>query len=117
MNKTPERPRKNFNAYDRPLEWYRLPFAIKLAVLNLWRAEQASDPSFERDPAEEDDATGSSREDGPRTALRSLDRGRLYYRGAMLKGVVVVLLIVAIGIGVYCLNTLAPVPTAPAVTP
>ena len=101
MNKTPERPRKNFNAYDRPLEWYRLPFAIKLAVLNLWRAEQESDPSFEMDPAEEDDATGSNPEEGPRTALRSLDRRRLYFRGAMLKGVVVVLLVVAIGIGVY----------------
>jgi hypothetical protein len=35
MNKTPERLRKNFNAFDRPIEWYRLPFAIKLAVLNL----------------------------------------------------------------------------------
>ena len=40
MNNTPERTRKNFNAYDRPIEWYRLPFAIKLAVLNLWRAER-----------------------------------------------------------------------------
>jgi hypothetical protein len=117
MNKTPERSRKNFNAYDRPLEWYRLPFAIKLAVLNLWRAEQASDPSFEGDSAQEDDATGSNPEEGPRTGLRSLDRRRLYFRGAMLKGVVVVLLVVAIGIGVYCLNTLAPVPTAPALTP
>jgi hypothetical protein len=117
MNKTPERPRKNFNAYDRPLEWYRLPFAIKLAVLNLWRAEQASDPSLEMDPGAEDDATGSNREEGPRTALRSLDRRRRYFREAMLKGMVVVLLIVAVGIGVYCLNTLAPVPTAPALTP
>ena len=116
MNKTPERPRKNFNAYDRPLEWYRLPFATKLAVHNLWCAEQASDPSFERGPAAEDDAS-SSPEEGPRTALRSLDRRRLYYRGAMLKGVVVMLLIVSIGIGVYCLNFLAPVPTAPALTP
>jgi hypothetical protein len=114
MNKTPERPRKNFNAYDRPLEWYRLPFAIKLAVLNLWRAEQARAPSFERDPAAEDDATGSSPVEVPRTALRSLDRRRLDYR---LKGLVVLLLIVAIGIGVYCLNFLAPVPTAPALTP
>jgi hypothetical protein len=109
MNKTPERPRKNFNAYDRPLEWYRLPFAIKLAVLNLWRAEQA------RDPAAEDDPTGSSPVEVPRAALGSLDRRRL--RDGMLKGLVVVLLIVAIGIGVYCLNSLAPVPTAPALTP
>ena len=50
-----------------------------------------------------------SPEEGPRTALRSLDRRRLYYRGAMLKGVMVVLLIVSIAIDVYCLNTLAPV--------
>jgi hypothetical protein len=114
MNKTPERPRKNFNAYDRPLEWYRLPFAIKLAVLNLWRAEQAN-PSFERDPAAEDDPTGSSPVEVPRAALGSLNRPRL--RDGMLKGLVVVLLIVAIGIGVYCLNSLAPIPTAPALTP
>ena len=51
MNKTPERPEKNFNAYDRPFEWYRLPFAIKLAVLNLWRAEQADLPPFVSDTA------------------------------------------------------------------
>ena len=99
MNKTPERPRKNFNAYDRPLEWYRLPFAIKLAVLNLWRAEQASAPSsrgiLRRRTMQQVQALRRSLElhFGPLTVVASII-GRV-------KGVVVLLLIVAIGIGVF----------------
>jgi len=44
----PERPRKRFDPFARPFDWYRLPHAIKLAVINLWRAEQApSKPGHE----------------------------------------------------------------------
>jgi len=62
MNNTPERTRKNFNAYDRPIEWYRLPFAIKLAVLNLWRAEQADPPPIESDTVADEYSAGPGTE-------------------------------------------------------
>jgi hypothetical protein len=36
----PERPRNRFDPFARPMDWYRIPLAIKLAVINLWRVEQ-----------------------------------------------------------------------------
>jgi hypothetical protein len=117
MNKTPERHRKNFNAYDRPIEWYRLPFAIKLAVLNLWRAEQVESPSFESDTAADEYSTSPGTEATSGVARPSdADRRALYY-GGLIKPVVVMLLILAIGIAAYFLNTLAPIATAPTPAP
>jgi hypothetical protein len=117
MNKTPERRRKNFNAFDRPIEWYRLPFAIKLAVLNLWRAEQADSPSFESDTATDEYSTGPGTETPSRVARPSdADRRTLYY-GGLIKVVVVMLFVLAIGIAAYFLNMLAPIATAPTPAP
>jgi hypothetical protein len=113
MNKTPERPRKNFNAYDRPIEWYRLPFAIKLAVLNLWRAEQAAPPPFVSDTAVDEYSTGPGMEAAKPS---DADRRALYY-GGLIKVAVVMLLVLAIGIAVYFLNTLAPIAKVPAPAP
>jgi hypothetical protein len=42
---TRERPRKRFDPLARPFEWYRLPLAIKLAFLQLWRKEQDTAPT------------------------------------------------------------------------
>ena len=42
---TPQRPRKRFDPLARPFEWYRLPLAIKLGVLQLWRKEQEAEPA------------------------------------------------------------------------
>jgi len=42
---TRERPRKRFDPLARPFEWYRLPLAIKLAFLQLWRKEQDAAPT------------------------------------------------------------------------
>ena len=42
---TRERPRKRFDPLARPFEWYRLPLAIKLAFLQLWRKEQDTTPT------------------------------------------------------------------------
>ncbi len=39
-NKTTESSRKRFDPLARPFEWYRLPLAIKLAFMQLWRREQ-----------------------------------------------------------------------------
>jgi hypothetical protein len=36
-----KQPRKRFDPFARPMDWYRLPMAIKLAVINLWRVEQS----------------------------------------------------------------------------
>lgn len=36
----PGRQRKRFDPLARPFEWYRLPLAIKLAFMQLWRREQ-----------------------------------------------------------------------------
>jgi hypothetical protein len=36
----PDKPRKKFDVLARPVDWYRLPLAIKLAIINLWRVEQ-----------------------------------------------------------------------------
>ena len=48
----PERPRKRFDPLARPFDWYRLPLAIKLAVIRLWRVEQ--DPArSDREPNED----------------------------------------------------------------
>jgi len=47
-----EQPRKRFDPFARPFDWYRLPLAIKLAVVNLWRVEQ--DPAkADREPNED----------------------------------------------------------------
>lgn len=48
----PDRRRKRFDPLARPFEWYRLPLAIKLAVLQLWRKEQDAAPPTQpsRDP-------------------------------------------------------------------
>src|ERR1700730_4731213 len=104
MNKTPERPRKNFNAYDRPIEWYRLPLAIKLAVLNLWRAEQADSPSFESDTATDEYSTGPATETPSRFAKPSDTDRRAAQFGGLMKVFVVMLFVLAIGIAVYFLN-------------
>jgi hypothetical protein len=37
---TPDRQRKRFDPLARPFEWYKLPLAIKLAFMQLWRREQ-----------------------------------------------------------------------------
>jgi hypothetical protein len=37
---TPDRRRKRFDPLARPFEWYKLPLAIKLAFMQLWRREQ-----------------------------------------------------------------------------
>jgi hypothetical protein len=117
MNKTPERPEKNFNAYDRPFEWYRLPFAIKLAVLNLWRAEQADPPPFVSDTAANEYSTSPGTAADSRAAKPSdADRGARQF-GNWMKVVVVMLFVLAIGIAVYFLNTFAPIATAPAPVP
>ena len=42
-NDKPGQLRKRFDPFARPFDWYRLPLAIKLAVISLWRVEQ--DPS------------------------------------------------------------------------
>jgi len=34
--------REKFDPLARPFEWYRLPLAIKLAFMHLWRKEQAA---------------------------------------------------------------------------
>jgi hypothetical protein len=117
MNKTPERPRKNFNAYDRPIEWYRLPFAIKLAVLNLWRAEQADPPPFESDTAADEYSTGPGTEVLSGAAKPSDTDRRAAQFGGLMKVAVVMLFVLAIGIAAYFLNTLAPIATAPAPAP
>jgi hypothetical protein len=117
MNRTPERLRKNFNAYDRPIEWYRLPFAIKLAVLNLWRAEQTDPPPIESDTAADEYSTGPGTEAFSGAGKPpDADRRALYY-GGLIKVAVVMLLVLAIGIAVYFLNALAPIATAPAPAP
>ena len=36
----PDRRRKRFDPLARPFEWYKLPLAIKLAFMQLWRREQ-----------------------------------------------------------------------------
>ena len=117
MNKTPERPRKNFNAYDRPIEWYRLPFAIKLAVLNLWRAEQADPPPFVSDTAADEYSTGPGTEALSGAVKPSDADPRAPYFGRLMKVAVVMLFVLAIGIAVYLLNTLAPIATAPVPAP
>ncbi len=38
---------REFDPFARPMDWYRLPLAIKLAVINLWRVEQ--DPAQPKD--------------------------------------------------------------------
>lgn len=117
MNKTPERPEKNFNAYDRPFEWYRLPFAIKLAVLNLWRAEQADLPPFVSDTAANEYSTSLGTEADLGAAKPSdADRSARQF-GNWMKVVVVMLFVLAIGIAVYFLNTFAPISTAPVPAP
>jgi hypothetical protein len=117
MNKNPERPRKNFNAYDRPIEWYRLPFAIKLAVLNLWRAEQGDFPPFVSDTAADEYSTNPGTEALLGVGKPTHADRRAPQFGGMIKVVVVMLCVVAIGIAVYFLNTLAPIATAPAPAP
>ena len=117
MNKTPEPPRKNFNAYDRPIEWYRLPFAIKLAVLNLWRAEQGDPTPFVSDTAADEYSTNLGTEALPGVGKPSHGDRRAPQFGGIIKVVVVMLFVVAIGIAVYFLNTLAPIATAPAPAP
>jgi hypothetical protein len=44
-NETPERRRKRFDPLARSFEWYRLPLAIKLAFMQLWRREQDAVPT------------------------------------------------------------------------
>ena len=44
-NDTPSRRRKTFDPLARPFEWYRLPLAIKLAFMQLWRREQDARPT------------------------------------------------------------------------
>ena len=39
---SPERRRKRFDPLARPFEWYKLPLAIKLAFMQLWRREHDS---------------------------------------------------------------------------
>ncbi len=46
----PQRRRKKFDPLARPFEWYRLPLAIKLAVLQLWRKEQDITPPTQPGP-------------------------------------------------------------------
>jgi hypothetical protein len=44
----PERPPNRFDPFARAIEWYRLPMAIKLAFVNLWRVDQdAAKPAHE----------------------------------------------------------------------
>jgi hypothetical protein len=44
-NETQDRKRKRFDPLARPFEWYRLPLAIKLAFMQLWRREQETVPT------------------------------------------------------------------------
>lgn len=117
MNNPPGRTRKNFNAYDRPIEWYRLPFAIKLAVLNLWRAEQADPPPIESDTAADEYSAGPDTETQTEAPKPPDADRRAPGFGGLMKVVVVMLFVLAIGIAVYFLNTLAPIATAPAPAP
>jgi len=53
-NKTTESSRKRFDPLARPFEWYRLPLAIKLAFMQLWRREQDLAPPTQPGPRAKD---------------------------------------------------------------
>ena len=95
-NKT-EQPRERFDPLARPLDWYRLPLAIKLAVINLWRVEQEQDPATQTRSSEEG------------VALKPLQPGDVrrstyYYDDGMLPWVAVIVLIVVVALAVFYLN-------------
>jgi hypothetical protein len=53
-NETRDRRRKRFDPLARPFEWYRLPLAIKLAFMQLWRKEQDLAPPTQPGPRVKD---------------------------------------------------------------
>ena len=100
MNKTPERPRKNFTAC-----W---PCSTYGAL---------SKPPFVSDTAADEYSTGPGMEALSGAVKPSDADPRAPYFGGLMKVAVVMLFVLAIGIAVYLLNTLAPIATAPVPAP